>query len=76
MPIAESNYPFFELAFQRFETTKKKMTEKSKHILLMTPPLPPSSPGSTSVIEWGAGEQLEFSAIEFKETAKDVTTKR
>lgn len=38
MPLAESNYPFFELAFDKFETMKKKMTEKNKHELFMTSP--------------------------------------
>lgn len=56
MPDTESNYSFFELAFQKFETTEKK-TEKSKHIFSECP-LP--SPGTTPVIEQGQVSSSNF----------------
>lgn len=74
MPIAESNYPFSELAFQKLKQLKKEWQRRISTYFLWLPPLP--SPGTTPVIEWGAGEQPEFSAVEFKETAKHVMTKR
>lgn len=30
MPIAESNYPFFEPVFQKFETTEKKNKDREE----------------------------------------------
>lgn len=52
MPLAESNYPFFELAFDKFETLGKKWQRRTSTGFLWLLPLP--SAGTTSITEWGA----------------------